>query len=364
MSKPISIRIINFLFKIISFILPVKKRVLFLGSPRNEKLMANTQLVYDELRCNKKIIIKLIPHNILDIIYVSFFIMTSNVIVLDDHYRYFAYIPLKRNQRLVQVWHGCGAFKKVALDLPNALPRERYSHDQYDAFIISGKDVSYCYESAFGLKKDVIKPLGYPLTDLLINNKEELEEEFFKMFPEIKDKNKIVYLPTYRRYEGIDVMDYDYEIDWDKLNGFLEESDSIFIVKKHPLLIQQNINFVPTHYNRIIEINDIDHYKLLAGADILITDYSSAYFDYLMLNRPIIFYCPDVEEYLSKNGLYIKFPEEVPGEFCETCDDLIRILKTIDYNVDYSKYKECYMGACDGHSTEKVARLIEGYYNE
>ena len=364
MSKPITLKIINAVFKIISFFLPVKKRVLFLGSPRNEKLMKNTQLVYDYINCEKKLIIKLMPHGIFDIIYVSFYIMTSKVIVIDDHYRYFAYIPLKKNQRLVQVWHGPGAFKCIGLDLPNALSRERYSHDQYDAFISTADDVYYCFTSGFGLKKDVIKPLGYPLTDLLINNKEDLEKEFYESFPDLKNKNKLVYLPTYRRYEGIDVLDYDYEINWEKLNEYLEESDSVFIVKKHPLLIFQNIDFVPKDYERIIEVTDIDHYILLAGADLLITDFSSSYFDYLMLNRPIIFYCPDAEEYLSKHGLYIKFPDEVPGEYCETCDDLIEILKTINYNVDYSKYREWYMGACDGHSTEKVAKLIEDFYNE
>lgn len=364
MSKPFTIKILNVLFKIISSILPVKKRVLFLGSPRNKKLMANTQLVYDKLNCEKKVIIKLFPHNIFDMIYVSFYIMTSKVIVIDDHYRYFAYIPLKKNQRLVQVWHGPGAFKRIGLDLPTCLPRERYSHDQYDAFISTAKEVYYCFESGFGLKKEIILPLGYPLTDLLLNDKERLEQEFYEKFPNLKNKNIILYLPTYRRYGGIDVIDYDYEIDWEKLNEFLEQSDSIFIVKKHPLLIHQNIEFVPKNYDRIIEINNIEHYQLLVGADLLITDYSSSYFDYLMLNRPIIFYCPDAEEYLSKHGFYIKFPDELPGEYCESCDELIEILKTIDYNVDYSKYKEWYMGACDGHSTEKVAKLIENYYNE
>ena len=364
MSKPFSLKLINFVFKLISFVLPVKKRVLFLGSPRNEKLMANTQLVYDELNCNKKIIIKLMPHSILDILYVSFFIMTSKVMVLDDNYRYFAYIPLKKNQKLVQIWHGPGAFKKISLDLPTSLPIEKYTHEQYDAYISSSKDVSFCFETAFGLKKEVIKPLGYPLTDLLLNNKNQLEMKFNKLFPELKNKNKILYLPTYRRYGGIDVLDYDYEINWDDLNTFLEEYDSVFIVKKHPLLIHQNINFVPKNFERILELNDIDYYVLLVGADLLITDYSSSYFDYLMLNRPIIFYCPDVDEYSSKQGFYIKFPDEVPGEFCETCDELISVLKNIDYDVDYSKYKDWYMGACDGHSSEKIARLIEEYYGD
>lgn len=364
MSKPIPLKIINAIFKIISFFLPVKKRVVFFGSPRNEKLMKNTQLVYDYINCEKKLIIKLMPHGIFDIIYISYYIMTSKVLVIDDHYRYFAYIPLKKNQRLVQVWHGPGAFKCIGLDLPNANQRERYTHEQYDAFISTAENNYYCFTNGFGLKREVIMPLGYPLTDLLLNNKEELENEFYKIFPDLKDKNTIVYLPTYRRYEGLDVLDYDYEIDWEKINDFLEESNSYFIVKKHPLLIFQNINFVPNNYDRIIEMNDVDHYILLAGADLLITDFSSSYFDYLMLNRPIIFYCPDTEEYLSKQGLYIKFPDEVPGEYCETCDELVEALKTMDYNVDYTAYKDWYMGACDGHSTEKVGKLIEDYYNE
>ena len=78
MDKPISIKILNSIFKFISFFLPVKKRVLFLGSPRNRTLMENGQMVYDELNCNKKVIVKELPHNIFDVMYISFFIMTSS----------------------------------------------------------------------------------------------------------------------------------------------------------------------------------------------------------------------------------------------------------------------------------------------
>ena len=107
--------------------------------------------------------------------------MTSKVIVLDDNYRYFAYIPLKNNQKLVQLWHGPGAFKKVALALPNHQLIEEYTHAQYDAFIISSPDVSDHFEECFKLSPEIIKPLGYPLSDLLINNESNLkynEDEF------------------------------------------------------------------------------------------------------------------------------------------------------------------------------------------
>ena len=178
MSKPISIRILNSIFKIISFFLPVKKRVLFLGSPRSETLMENTQLVYDKLNCEKKIIIKTLPHSLFDIAYISFYIMSSKVIVLDDSYRYFAYIPLKNKQKLVQIWHGPGAFKKIGLDVPNHAPWEKYTHEQYDAYISSSSGVSRHFETGFGLKPEIVMPLGYPLTDILLNNQDELQKEF------------------------------------------------------------------------------------------------------------------------------------------------------------------------------------------
>ena len=364
MSKPLSIRIINFGFKIISFFLPVKKRVLFLGSPRSETLMENTKLVYDNLDCEKKVIIKTLPHKITDVIYISYNIMTSKVIVLDDSYRYLAYIPLKKSQRLVQIWHAPGAFKKIGLDVPNAPSWERYTHEQYDAYISSSPFVSKHFESGFGLKPEIIKPLGYPLTDILLNNQDELEKEFYERYPEMKDKNIILYLPTFRRYGGMDIIDFDYKINWDDLNHFLEESNSIFLVKRHPLQIHQNINFVPDNYKNIIDLGDVSHFSLLTAADVLITDFSSAFFDYLLLDKPIIFYCPDSEEYLSKHGVFMKFPEELPGKYCETSDELIDILRNINKNVDYTDFKKFYMASCDGNSTEKVSNLIREYLKE
>lgn len=361
MDKPFSIKIINSIFKIFSSILPVKKRVLFLGSPRNATLMENDQLVYDALTCDKKVIIKPMPHSPRDILYISFFIMTSKVIVLDDNYRYFAYIPLKNKQKLVQLWHGPGAFKKVALALPNHQQIEEYTHGQYDAFIISSPYVSDHFENCFKLSPNTIKPLGYPLSDLLINDQKELKEEFLDKFPEMEDKNVILYLPTYRRYEHMDLLNFDYEIDWERLNQYLTETNSVFLVKRHPLQIHNKIEFVPKNYERIIDLGDVSYLSMMAGADVFITDYSSAFFDYLLLNKPIIFYCTDAEEYLSKNGIYLKFPEDLPGIYCETFNELLNGLNNLENEVDYNEFKEKYMKSCDGHSTEKVVNLIMDY---
>ena len=95
--------------------------------------------------------------------------------------------------------------------------------------------------------------------------------------------------------------------------------------------------------------------------DILITDFSSVFFDYLLLDKPIIFYCPDAKEYLEKHGVYLKFPEDLPGDYCQNFDELIDTLKNGQKDIDYSEFKKRYMESCDGHSTQRVVELIEGY---
>lgn len=362
MEKPFSIKLLNLIFKIISFFLPVKKRVLFLGSPRNRTLMENGQMVYDVLTCDKKVIVKEMPHNVWDIIYISFFIMTSKVIVLDDHYRYLVYIPLKDNQKLVQMYHGPGAFKKVALDLPNHSPIEKFYHEQYDAFICTSPDISIHMETGFGLNPEKIKALGYPRSDLLFNNKEELEKEFFSEFPELKGKNIIVYLPTYRRY-GENLLDFDYEIDWQVFDEFLGETNSVCLVKRHPLQITHDLEIVPNGCKNIIDVIEFSYFPMIVASNVLITDFSSVFFDYLLLDKPIIFYCPDSEEYLEKNGIYLKFPDDLPGDYCQTFDELLNSLTNVNEAIDYSEFKKRYMSACDGKSTQKVSKLIEDYLN-
>lgn len=360
MSKPISIKILNIIFRLIGLCLPVKNRVIFLGSPRNSTLMENGQLVYDRLNCDKKIIIRAMPHHLSDIIYVSFYILTSKVLVIDDHYRYFAYIPLKDNQKLIQMWHGPGAFKKVALDLPNHPIREEYTHEQYDVFVTSAPSISKHIESGFHISSDNVMALGYPRSDLLVNNQVQLKQEFDDNFPDLINKKMIVYLPTYRRY-GEDVLDYDYKINWKEFDEFLANKDMFCLVKRHPLQITNNLTIVPDYCKNILDVGDFSYFPLIVAAELLITDYSSVFFDYLLLDKPMIFYCPDAEEYLENNGFYLDFPEDLPGDYCENFAQLLDSIDNPSDKIDYEMFKERYMKSCDGNSTERVANLIESY---
>jgi CDP-glycerol glycerophosphotransferase (TagB/SpsB family) len=99
-------------------------------------------------------------------------------------------------------------------------------------------------------------------------------------------------------------------------------------------------------------------------SDILITDYSSVWFEYLLIDRPIIFFAPDYSEYMEKRGMYLDY-NLVPGVIIKD-EKNSNILKQVlrnhtymdkSYELGRCKFKEEYMNGCDGKATE---RLLEG----
>lgn len=362
MNKPLKIKFGNIIFKFISFFLPVKKRVFFISSLKN-KLWDSSQRVYDNLDCEKKVFYWNLPHSIKDLIKLSYYIMTSKVIVVDNTNIYFAFIRIKKQQKLIHVGHGCcGPLKKLGMDRPSYNPYEKYCNDQYDNFLVASETTAQYYASAYGIKKEAFTKIGHPCTDLLINNQMEYEQKFYDKYPNLIDKNIIVYMPTFRlnSNEGY-LTDYDYEIDWDALDNYLEGTNYIFLIKRHPVMIQNDIKIIKKNYNNIIDIVNIHSYSLMVVSDLLITDYSSIFQEYLLLDKPIIFYCPDFEIYSKSTGFYSKIPEDLPGAFCQNYKELINAIEDLNGNIDYSDYKEKYVKYCDGHSTENLLKIINEY---
>ena len=94
----------------------------------------------------------------------------------------------------------------------------------------------------------------------------------------------------------------------------------------------------------------------------LITDYSSVIFEYALLKKPIAFFCYDLANY--NRGFYLNYPDDLPGDVYETQDDLITYIRSEDRHVmteRYTKFLEKYMSACDGHSSERIADVINSY---
>lgn len=109
--------------------------------------------------------------------------------------------------------------------------------------------------------------------------------------------------------------------------------------------------------NKVLDIDE-----LLMIADICITDYSSVAFEFAIMERPIIFFTYDLEEYIKERGLYFDFEKDAPGPLCRDTESIIDYINNLDKSFDRDKllaFKKQYVSACDGHATERTIALIE-----
>lgn len=283
------------------------------------------------------------------------------------------YILKKKKQIYIQSWHGT-PLKRLGFDLKtndNAMNnikdiRKKYKEDskKYNYLISSSKFCTEKFMSAFNLKnKNLILETGFPRCDYLINyNKKDINKIKEKLnLP--KDKKIILYAPTWRDNQHQSALGYTYKLalNFDKLKEQFEK-DYIILFRTH-YFIENKINL--TKYKNFVY--DVSNYEdineLYIISDLLITDYSSVFFDYALLNRPIIFYMYDYKEY--KNNLrdfYIDL-KELPGPITKNEDELLKELRNIKnynktYKEKYNKFNNKFNYLHKGDSTRKIIEII------
>ncbi|WP_054670663.1 CDP-glycerol glycerophosphotransferase family protein [Lentilactobacillus senioris] len=104
--------------------------------------------------------------------------------------------------------------------------------------------------------------------------------------------------------------------------------------------------------------------ELYLISDILITDYSSVFFDYAVLKRPILYFVYDYEKYASVlRGFYLNMDKDLPGPLLKTNDEVINAIKHIDgvtaeYHDRYQAFSNRFNNWEDGHATERVVNTV------
>ena len=157
-----------------------------------------------------------------------------------------------------------------------------------------------------------------------------LREGNNKIVDRIKgDKKAIVYMPTHRMAGAVPI-NIEEILDLDSLEKLCKEINAVFIIKKHYYHLKEKTDL--SKYSHIFDISheNIEIQTLLYQADVLISDYSAAYIDFLVLDRPIIFYAYDYEDYIkNERNLYIKFDDIDAGYKAYKYEQLHNALKQI-----------------------------------
>jgi len=247
----------------------------------------------------------------------------------------------------VQLWHGI-PLKKIGLDdkisenpdltsFHNALIILRIKllfllFPKYDLIISSSPVVTERLSTAFGAKKEQILLTGYPRSDIILKS-EPLSVPFIeKLKTEWGVAKFILFAPTFRKdMNGGNLFS---EMDMAGLHQLLVKCNAAFLIKLHyvqreqMVLSNDEINLYHIHLISDEESSDIN--LLLPHIDILITDYSSVFFDFLLLDRPIIFTPFDIDQYAAiDREFYEDYNSATPGPKCKNWNEVIKALSDI-----------------------------------
>lgn len=283
------------------------------------------------------------------------------------------WLPKPKNTVYIQTWHGT-PLKRLGVDIEQIhMPgtnTEQYKRNfvfeasKWDYLISPNAYSTEIFKRAFNFNKHLIES-GYPRNDFIINNNNKSAIDKIKNELNLpKDKKVILYAPTWRdnQYYSIGRYKFNLQLDLEKLKSELG-NDYIILLRLH-YLVAENLDL--SGYEDFIY--DFSHHEdireLYLIADMLITDYSSVFFDYANLRRPMLFYVYDIEEYRDKlRGFYFDFEKHAPGPLVRTTEELIEEIKKIaefgftpteDILAFYDKF--CYLE--DGRATERVVKEI------
>ncbi len=254
----------------------------------------------------------------------------------------------------VNLWHGA-PLKKIQMD--NIYDKVRYPDRRIDKmrhalrrftdekpshYIISSSDFfAPIFSSAFATKK--VLTVGFPRTDVFTGSEIQnllldTERDTYYKIKELKGHKKVfLYMPTFRDSETkfFEVMQME------RFGMFLKENDYLFCTKLH-CKSKLREEFAAIAGENVILIDpNADPYVYVELSDVLITDYSSIYFDYLLTGRPILFFDYDLEEYLAQSReMYFDYDEFTPGKKAASMEELELLMKQTDAIEDDEELKD------------------------
>lgn len=243
-----------------------------------------------------------------------------------------------KSQNVINLWHGTPL---------KTLSGHVHSAELFSKVLTPSAMFDEVIEDSFCATKSQLLSVGYPRCDLLFDDVDTLTP----LGIDNGDYNKVIlWMPTFRKAASGDYTDgvltdtglplVSTMVEIDQLNHVLMECNCFLIIKLHPgqslngvdMVQKSNIKML---VNKELDDHQIQLYHLVSNADVLLTDYSSIYFDYLLLNRPIGFIIDDIDNYMGNRGFVVKNPLELmPGVHIKTVDELNAFIKDVSGEQD------------------------------
>ena len=264
-----------------------------------------------------------------------FAIAKSDYIFIDDYTPIFNFIELDEDVILTQIWHAGVGFKSVGyarFGLSGSPDPYASSHRHYTYALIGNEHLRDIYSEVFGIEPQALLATGMPRLDHFLDEEtaQAAKTDLYERYPQLKNGRVILFAPTFRG-TGQRSAHYPYEfLDVEALHKMCVETNSYFVYEMHHF-IKKRPPIEEQYQDRVLDLTDENLNELFHIGDVLITDYSSCFYDYLLLKKPVILYIPDRINYIATRGIQRPIEAMAPGEICETFESLLESLYTKRY---------------------------------
>ena len=280
-----------------------------------------------------------------------FYLLTSKVILCNINPP--SYIPYRKEQVIINTWHGGGVIKKCGKYIAN------FDEEQFNlttCFLSSSKVGTDAVIRDSFLYRGEVLPIGVPRVDMFFDKVElEKRKNLIKEIYQIPDDYKILlYEPTFRKNFELKENTIDFDTVIKALNKKFK-SKFILIYRLHPMIAERNKITIESAIDASLYPDNQD---LLCAADIFITDYSSGVWEFSLKKSPIFIYADDIDSYDRLYFPYTTWPYKVAKNNKELLKNINEFdektyLKKVD---NYMKYLGCYE---KGDSCKKLYDYIE-----
>ena len=280
---------------------------------------------------------------------------TSKVLINNTNFP--GYFRKRSGQKYIQTWHGT-PLKRLGRDIVDVVPTGSYlkmmdrEASFWDYLVSPSQYCSEIFRSTFGYSGKIIET-GYPRNDILINRSGDRDQ--IRASLGILDSKKLVvlYAPTWRDSKRTATGN------WKPVN-FLSDD----LGESVTVLFRGHTNTNQAHSDwaskSAIDVTDYKNVaELYVAADVLVTDYSSSMFDFSVSGKPMIFLCPDIDQYSAKRGFYFDFEQSAPGPILRDGSKLGEALEKIEsvkteYAQRYLAWQQKFNSLEDGQSSKRV----------
>ncbi|MEK5524010.1 CDP-glycerol glycerophosphotransferase family protein [Heyndrickxia sp. FSL W8-0423] len=289
---------------------------------------------------------------------------TSKHIIVDNYFGFLAAINFKDEVECIQLWHAAGAIKTFGLKDKSVSFRSNHAnirfqrvYNKFEKIIVGSDEMAEIFKEAFNISENNILYTGIPRTDLFYNENYQnlIREELLGKNPLFKHKKVIFYVPTFR--DG-SLNDFELHLDLDQLYRELSK-EYVVIIKLHPaitnkLMINKKFDNFVFDFSSYSNVND-----LLFITDYLITDYSSIPYEFSLLEKPMIFYPYDLEEYQQQRGFWGPYEKLVPGPIAYETQDIIKIIKNDQFDYEQIRtFAKTWNKYSKGTSSENIVNCL------